>query len=498
MQLAISLPTDTKLPVYKQVSDALREAILCGRLKPGDKLPSTRELADSLNVSRFTVIRSYEELVSQGYIQTSSGSGTFVNPNLALELLVEQKYRSQKNRTEEPGTVRLSDYGNRVLNSPDIESAYVELFAELNYGAPTFDQLPLNAWRKALYKSSRFEDGEELIYENDPFGYAPLREAIASYLARSRSVSCNPDQVVIFSGAQAAMDLIGRLLLNRGDLVALENPGFPGTRRSFLMHGSALLPLPVDNEGLVVDDLEYFNEGIRLVCVTPSHQAPTGAVMSSARRLQLLKWAQRTGAFILEDDHDNEFRYAGKPVQAIQGLDQGDNVIYLGSFWKILYPVLRLSYMVLPNRLVPVVARAKSLIERDFPLLEQRALTEFINEGHLERHIKRTRDVYATRRVALIHALTKCFGKRVTISESVGGTDLLVKFDVPLDEEVLIKLANQAKVSLVSTNQNYLEEPTANEFIMGFAHLDAEHIQNTIGEFAALAEAARPQTVTKQ
>jgi GntR family transcriptional regulator / MocR family aminotransferase len=491
MSLVISLPQESTAPVYKQVSDALREAILSGRLKPGDKLPSTRELSDFLRISRFTVMRSYEELVSQGYILSNSGSGSFVNPHLSLELLTEQKARDRRQEDEaDSESVKLSDFGHRVMNSPEIESAFVELFAELNYGAPTLGALPLTSWRKALNHSSRFEGDEELIYENDPFGYMQLREAIASYLARSRSVKCTADRVAIFSGAQSAIDLIGRLLLNRGDLVALENPGFPGARRSMLMHGCALLPLRVDQDGVVVDDLENFTEGIKLVYITPSHQCPTGAVMSIGRRMQLLNWAQRSGAFIVEDDYDCEYRYGGKPVPSLQGLDQGDSVIYISSFWKVLYPVLRLGYLILPKRLVSIMERAKSLIERDLPLLEQRALTEFINDGHLERHVKRTRDAYRVRRAALIHTLTKYLGKRVQLSDTKGGMDLLVKLDFALEEETIIQMAKIARVSLVSTRQHYLEEPKENEFLMGFAHLDVEHIETAIQEFAELVEAS--------
>jgi GntR family transcriptional regulator/MocR family aminotransferase len=496
MELVISLPSDSNLPVYKKVSDGLREAILSGRLKPGEKLPSTRELADSLHISRFTVIRSYEELISQGYIVTSSGSGTYVNPTLAVELLVKQRERHDAVVAHaDPSSIQLSEYGERVMHAPEIESAYVELFKELNYYAPSIDQLPLTNWRKALYKSSRFDNDESLIYVNDPFGYRPLREAIASFLARSRSCNCSADQICIFSGTQNSLDLIGRLLVDKDDLVALEDPGFPGARRSMLMQGGSLLPIHVDKDGLVVDELERIPDKIKLVYITPSHETPLGVVMSLDRRKQLLNWAHKTGTFILEDDFDNEFRYAGKPTPALQGLDQGDSVIYMASFWKILYPVLRLSYMILPKRLVPIVERAKSLIERDLPLLEQKALADFITEGHLERYIKRTRELYGKRRVALIHALTKHFGKRAAILDSTSGMDMVVRFNVTLDEDKMLEMAQQAKISLVSTRPYYLDEPTAHEFIMGFGHLDVEHIENSIGQFAALVNAAGPELV---
>lgn len=490
MQFVLTLPSISNLPVYKQVSEALRQAILSGRLKPGEKLPSTRDLADSVNVSRFTVIRSYEELASQGYIQTISGSGTFVNRQIPKEIA----HTSQGNgdgpsepRSLDP--IRLSEYGNRIEHNSQIESATKELFPALNYGAPTLDQLPLSRWREVLNKSSRFQDHSVLSYTGEPFGYLPLREAICGYLTRSRSVHCSAEQIAIFSGSQSAFDLLVRVLLNSGDTVAVENPGFPGARRTFAMHGIGVYPVPVDNQGLVVERLYDCEEPIRLVYVTPSHQDPTSVVMSLPRRLELLKWADRNKALIIEDDYDSEYRYGEKPVPSLQGLDDGDRVIYISTFWKVLYPVVRLGFIVLPKRLVSVMERAKSLVERDFPLLEQRALTDFINEGHLERHIRRTRALYAKRRAALVQALTRCFRKKVSISDASGGMHLLVTFSPELMQN-LDRAAVSARVPLVSTEGHYVRDCRPGEFLIGFAHGEEEAIHETIERFARALEEA--------
>lgn len=486
MDFVLSLTQDSRQPVYKQVSEALKLAILAGRLKPGEKLPSTRDLADSMNVSRFTVIRSYEELSAQGYIQTTSGSGTFVNKEIPGHLDDVKNRELEREPVEHIlPTAALSVYGERVMTCEEIEDAHVELFAELNYGAPTVDQLPLTRWKEMLYRATRYQDGNMLAYHSDPFGYMPLREAICNYLIRSRSVNCTPDRVAIFSGAQGALDLMGRLLIDNGDAVALENPGFPGARRSMLTHGAEIIPIPVDGQGMIVEHLESINQRVKLVYVTPSHHDPTGVVLSLPRRIALLDWAARTDSFIFEDDYDSEYRYGDKPMPSLQGLDEHDCTIYLSTFWKVLYPVVRIGFIVLPRRMVRLVGRAKALIERDFPLLEQKALADFIEEGHLERHIKRTRVFYAKRRAALVQAVTKQFGKRIYISPVTAGMHLLVRFGEEFEEEQVLTAARTAEVSLVSTSHHYVVNSRQREYLMGFAHLPEESIHETVQKFAA-------------
>lgn len=480
MQFVLPLPTDAKIPVYRQVSEALRDAILTGRLKPGERLPSTRDLAESIKVSRFTVIRSYEELASQGYIQTTGGSGTFVNPDISRALKLD-RFDPGPERIE---STHLSTYGRRVC-SERIEPADAELFEELNYGAPALDQIPLNRWREMLYRSTRFQDADLVSYRSDPFGYGRLREAIAGYLTRSRSVNCTPDRIVIFSGAQSGLDLIGRLLIDEGDQVVVENPGFPGARRSLVTHGAEIVSVPVDEAGLVVDKL-WRCDNAKLLYTTPSHHDPTGVVLSLPRRLEMLRWADHNNAFILEDDYDSEFRYGEKPVPSMQGLDQSDRVIYLSTFWKVLFPIVRIAFMVLPKRLVPAVSRAKSLIEREFPILEQRALADFINEGHLERHIKRTRAMYATRRAALVQALTVHMSKKITISPITAGMHLMIKFNDSTSERSVLTSASEANLSLATARNHYVSEAPGNEFLVGFAHKEEEELKQSVARFSQL------------
>lgn len=478
MELTLSLATDSDKPVYQKVADAIKEEILSGRLKAGGKLPSTRDLANSLDLSRHTVIRAYEELSAQGYIETVAGSGVFVKQEFAASINTPPS--SQSKAVREP---RLSSFGKRIKSVTEENDAEAELFSELNFGAPALDQLPLTRWRDMLYRSTRFDDPSMLTHEADPFGYRPLREALAGYLGRARSVRCSYEQIAIFSGARSALDLIGRMLVEPGDIVAVENPGFAGAHRFCSMFEATMRPVEVDDDGLRIDRLITVANAARLVYVTPSHQDPTGVVMSLPRRLALLNWASRMDAWIIEDDYDSEFSYATKPTPSLQGLDKDDRVIYMSTFWKILYPVLRLGFLVLPTSLVDSFRGMKALIERDLPILEQRALTNFIEEGHLERHIKRTRSLYFAKRAVLLQALAKQFKTKVKISKVSAGMHVVLQFPKELDGKFILQSARNAGASLVSTLNHYIVDAKENEFLMGFAHLDDEQIITSIEKF---------------
>jgi GntR family transcriptional regulator/MocR family aminotransferase len=496
MQFVLDLPAGSNQPIYKQVCEALIKAIKEGRLKPGEKLPSSRELAVCIRVSRFTVIRSYELLTAQGFIQTTAGSGTFVSdriPEGAIELEPISEWSDELPLRST--SLELSDFGRKLMVASAAIPQDVELFSELNYGAPSIDQLPLRAWREVLNKCARFQDESLFQYISDPMGYAHLREAISAYLTRARSVKSNSQRVAVFSGAQSALDVICRMLLNPGDTVAVEDPGSPSTRRTLLAHEANILGIPVDKEGIVVHALYQAQERIKLVYVTPSHQDPTGSVMSMARRQELLKWAAETSAFIVEDDFDSEYHYGDKPVSSLQGLDQSDCVIYLSSLWKVLYPVVRMAFLVLPRKLVQPVGTAKALIERDSPMLEQVALTEFLNDGILERQIRRTKAVYAKRRAALMLALARQLKDSLTISGAGAGMHLIVRFNDTLDAEHIKACARQAGLPMVGTEQHYaatasvcafVATPATNEFMMSFAHHPEEILTARVDAFANL------------
>ncbi|HEY9623479.1 MAG TPA: PLP-dependent aminotransferase family protein [Crinalium sp.] len=489
MDFVITLSDHALLPLHRQLYEELRRAILTGRLSPRQRIPSTRALAKSLGISRATVTLSYEQLLSEGYLETAMGSGTFVCAQLPDDLL--QSGPVVDDRPSTPRSIQLSTYGATLTSAELIRLPDPALAINFSYGRPAFDQFPMDLWRRLVSRYCHLNP-DMMDYATDSGGYFPLREAIARYLSRARAVQCDPQQVIIINGSQQALDLMTRLLVNRDDRVALENPGYLGARRTFLAYGACLCPVPVDASGMVVSDLTAIPD-VKLVYVTPSHQFPTGAVLSLPRRLELLAWAQKTGAVILEDDYDSEYRYGGRsatqdnrPIPALQGLDTGSSVIYIGTFSKVLFPALRLGYLVVPPNLVDLVIRAKWLSDRQSPLLEQYVLTDFINEGHLERHIRRMRSLYDQRRHCLVHALTTQLQHRVTILGENAGIHVMVKFHTDLTDAEILSRAAQVDVGLTSAHPYYLNGGASGEFIFGYSELSEPQILEGMRRLASV------------
>jgi GntR family transcriptional regulator/MocR family aminotransferase len=483
MDLALKLETTSTIPLHRQLYNELRQAILSGRLESGQRMPSTRALSKTLGISRATVLVSYDQLLSEGYLNTVPASGTFVACQLPDELL--RSATTLPTTPASPSHIELSTYG-ATLAKVELPPAPGQkpLINFGCYGRPAFDEFPIHPWRRLLSRACRLSS-TILDYPSDPLGYKPLREAIARYLTQSRAVRCEPDQVMIVNGSQQALDLIARLFLNRGDRVVMEDPGYFEARYIFQAQGAEVLPIPVDRSGLIVEKLSTLTMPVKLVYVTPSHQFPTGAALSLPRRLAFLAWAQQTGTMILEDDYDSEFRYDERPIPALQGLTNSDSVIYIGTFSKVLFPSLRMGYLVVPQQLVSVVARAKWLVDRQSPLLEQHALTDFINEGHLESHIRRMRILYAERRKTLVQALTQYIGNKVTIIGENAGMNAMVQFHTHLNDEEMIDRAEQRGVELISARSCYMKaEDGKGMFLLGCTDLNLEVIQEGVWRLA--------------
>ncbi|HEY6402122.1 MAG TPA: PLP-dependent aminotransferase family protein [Blastocatellia bacterium] len=499
MDLPITLDQRSETPLHKQLYDELRRAILTGRLKPGERVPSTRGLSLSLGVSRTTVTQSYEQLLSEGYLRAETGSGTFVGcdlPDELLKTLPVEKFRPaapmRENWPCETGRkVELSCYGASIADdSPFDVCQMVEGPINFSSCRPALNEFPLQEWRRLTLKHYRAKDQSMLNYTGVSLGYEPLREAIAGYLRHARAVKCGADQVVIVNGAQQALDLTAKLLINRGDRVAIENPGYPGARRVFTAHGAELLPAPVDESGIVVDALNSkTNGGLKLVYVTPSHQFPTGVTLTLPRRLDLLCWAEKTGAMIVEDDYDSEFRFSSRPIPSLQGLANGDSVIYVGTFSKVLFPSLRVGYLVAAPSLARVFARAKWLTDLQTPAIEQLVLADFINEGHLERHLRRMRTLYDIRRQTLVRALETHFGDRMAVLGENAGMSLMIRLRSGLDDEEIERLARASGVGLLGVRHYYLgQERPANtgEFLFGYAGLSERRIRDGVRRLAKI------------
>ena len=473
MRAAIAIDTQSSVPLHRQIYEAWRRGILAGRFRQGDRVPSTRELAEALRVSRSTVTQAYDQLFAEGYLEALHGSGTFVRGDLHEHSLPP----AAKIKTKPiAATIKLSRFGERL--NQDI--AYAPQPADhicFSRWSPDVERFPLAIWRKLHARSLRNAKRATLDYNRDPQGYEPLREEIAAYVSRSRAVSCTAEQVLILNGSQQALDFCARVLCDPGDIAAFEDPGYLGTRRIFEASGLRLHPAPVDEQGIVVDAI---TKRARVVYVTPSHQFPTGVAMSLARRLELIAWARKHQAVIIEDDYDSEYRYSGPPLPALQGLAQDVPVVYCGTFSKVMFPALRIGYAILPEALVAPFRRAKWLADRSTPAIEQAALADFIAEGHLERHIRRMRRLYADRRAVLVDCLDQFLGASVRILGEAAGMHVALRTtDVSLEQRAI-----KNKVQIVSTRDYYLGRPRTDEFLLGFSALSEASIREGIRRLA--------------
>ena len=383
----ITLDGKSETPLYRQLYNSLRRAILKGQLTRGTRLQSSREIAKELGVSRNTVVNAFEQLLAEGYLEGQVGSGTYVSRALPEEFLNVKSVARNSARTlsKGPGLSKRGKVFAAFAESVPRSSERVRAFQS---GVPALDSFPFEAWSKLAARHWR-RPANNLLSYGEPQGHAPLRRAIASYLGVARAVRCTPEQVIIVDGAQMAFDLIARVLLDAGDTAWMEEPGYLGARTALIASGARLVYVPVDAEGLDVAAGARLDANARLIYVTPSHQFPLGMTMSLPRRLALLEWASRASAWVIEDDFDSEYRYEGRPIASLQGLDTDGRVVYIGTFSKFLFPSLRLGYIVAPPALVDALIFARAMAGRHSPSVEQAILTDFIEEGHFGRHIRR-------------------------------------------------------------------------------------------------------------
>lgn len=423
----VELEPASETPLHRQLYRDLRQAILSSQLLPEMRLPATRTLADELDVSRNTVQSAFDQLKAEGYLESHVGSGTYVTQELPDNLnrvRGQSHLRSSSRRSvTAPDESHLSERG-QVLTDLELSSFRAdEQPRAFRPGLPALDSFPIDTWSRLTTRRWRSLPASTLGYQQST-GYPPLREAIADYLQDSRGVHCAPEQVIIVSGTQQAITLTAHVLLDPGDRAWIEDPGYPRATGAFQWAGAETIPIPLDAKGLDLDAARSRSSEARLAYVTPSHQYPLGMTMSLSRRLDLLDWAEQSEAWILEDDYDSEYRYEGRPIAALQGLDDAGRVIYVGSFSKVLFPALRLGYLVVPQPLVEPFSAAKSLVERCPPLAPQMVVTDFIEEGYFERHLRRMRTLYAERQSILIEALSAKTGDLLDVSSDEAGLHL--------------------------------------------------------------------------
>jgi GntR family transcriptional regulator / MocR family aminotransferase len=467
-------PRSSNLPAYRWLYESIRAEILGGRLRARMRLPSTRDLAVQYSLARGTIVTAFEQLKSEGYIDGSVGSGTYVSNVLPERLLnVESEQAPKAPKPRRPQTV-ISDYGRRTKLFGGYGDQPIRAFRA---NLPALNLFPLQLWTKLTTRCLRRISTRQLM-GCDPLGYKPLRHAIAEYLNVSRGVRCVPEQVAVVSGVQEALDLAARILLQPGDQVCVETPGYPGAALAFHAFGAKIFFAGVDEQGITIPQSPSRN--VRLIYVTPGHQFPLGTTMSLARRFELLEWAKRSGAMIFEDDYDSEYRYSGRPIPALQGIDESELVLYAGSFSKVLFPALRLGYVVVPGELVHYFEAMLSLTVRHVPLLEQLVLTEFITEGHFARHVRRMREVYAERLSVLLEESRLRLAGLLEISPVEAGLQTAAWLGGGMDAESAATAAAKRNVDLTPLNR-YSQRPLPREGLqLGFAALDVKEIRRGV------------------
>jgi len=397
----------------------LRQAILEGRLKAGAPLPSSRSLSTQYKVARGTVVFVFEQLTSEGYLEGKTGSGTRVSSKLPDEYFIGAGKSSRPALPLRKG--HLSQRGHALAQSPFLKlQRSVKALRAFRANQPSVTHFPTEIWSRIGSRRMRMAS-RSMLLDGDVLGYLPLREAVASHLGETRAVVCDSSQIMIVSGTQQALDLIIRLTLDPGDEAWMEDPGYPGASAMLLAAGASVVSISVDHQGMRVSEGLRKAPQAKLAYVTPAHQFPLGVAMPLERRLQLLEWSRQSGSWIFEDDYDSEFRFAGKPLASLQSLAPYGNVIFSGSFSKMLFPSLRMGFLVLPQHLAEAARQARSLLDRFGPPVEQAVLCDFITEGHFGRHLRKMREIYAEHLAILSESAQKEWGGRLVLQPTDTG-----------------------------------------------------------------------------
>ncbi len=531
----IRLRSESSTPLFEQLSDQLRREILHGRLVGGHRLPSSRELARQLAVSRTTIVTAFDQLTAEGYLEGKIGAGTYVSDQLPEEHQIARfsdrdtsaadignsargsapdsvhgsargsESGSERHSTRNPArqsedaprktpslNTYLSPTSRKWMAKGWTTSGFAGRPRPFQAGVPALDEFPIDVWA-ALYRQrwKKFSVGD--ISYGPPAGAQKLRTSVARYLGLHRGVRCTPDQVVIVRGTQQAVDITCRLCLDPGDPVLFEDPGYNSARVRFLSAGARIVPMPVDESGARVSDAlrsPSLRRGrqAKLAYVTPSHQFPLGVTLSIERRMELIDWAQRTGGLILEDDYDSEYRYSQRPIPALQGLDRMDRTIYVGSFSKVVFPALGMGYAVVPPAMVEPFTRMLGMVGRPASVLDQIVLNDFIEEGHFDRHLRRMRGVHRSRRDALVQAIEKHATDRLELFGDEAGLHCSALFLGDADDEAVADRLADHKITAPALSSYYLkrERASSNGLVLGFASAPPDRIRAAVRKMATL------------
>lgn len=462
----------------------LREAVLSGRLAAGRRLPSTRDFARQHQISRGTVLAVYEQLIAEGYLAGATGSGTTVSSKLPSKL--PAKLAPAQPAATGASAPRLSRQGQLLGTSP-FSLRETSAIVPFRPSQPDVAAFPLPTWRRLTTRYSRTRLAQEMGH-SDAAGYAPLRRAIAEHMHYSQRIACDAEQVIIFSSAQQALDLCARLLLDPGDTVLMEDPGYPGAHRIFQQAGARVRGVPVDLQGLRTDPPLPVAPGIRLAYVTAAHQAPLGGALPLERRLALLDWADACDSVVIEDDYAGEFRYDGMPLPALKSLDRSGRVLYLGSFSKLLFPSLRLAYLVVPDGWTDAFAAALSLTCRNTPVFQQAVLSAFIADGHFARHLRQMRLLYSERAREFQRACqARCHGLLELLPLSTG-LDATALLPADADDRAIAAALWDQGIMARPMSIYRVQHPAPPGLVLGFSSFDGGAIREGMGRMAGVLE----------
>jgi GntR family transcriptional regulator/MocR family aminotransferase len=479
-----ALDRSSQIALHRQLYNQMREAILSGRLSAGTRLPSTRELAGELALARNTVLNAFDQLYAEGYLARRVGDGTYVSKELPDDLLKVQRPKHVQPHSQRDGR-SVSKWGKAVASVSVSPGNYLGPPKPFRTGTPALDAFPYKLWGRLLAQRWK-ESGRVMVPYGDSAGYLPLRKAIAAYLSATRGVRCVPEHVIITSGSLHALEIIARVILEPGDAAWIEDPGFLGARAALLAAAAQLIPVPLDEDGLNLASGISRCADPRLIYVTPSHQYPLGMTLSLSRRLELLRFAGKTGAWIVEDDYDSEFRYLGQPLAALQGLDTEQRVIYVGTFSKVLFPSIRLGYIIAPPDLVEAFVHARSVGGHQSQTLDQAVLADFISAGHFARHIRKMRKLYAERQHVLLKAVRKESKGLLEMKPSDAGMHLIGWLPEGVDDRWAAQKALTGGVEVTPLSAYCLEPIGRGALRLGYTGYTAEEIWRAVRQLAKI------------